>query len=201
MNAKALIIVDIQNDFVEGGSLAVTGGLDLAARLKHFLGKRASDYDLIVTTQDYHVDPGEHFSDNPDFKNTWPVHCKAGTRGAQLVPEIREALGLLDFDVDNDFSIIQIVKGEFEAAYSGFEGHLARSERKVELEDVLHRYGIKAVDVVGIATDHCVRATAFDAARIGFDTTVLSGYTVGIDPDVVADLYENIFPAHGIAVK
>ncbi|WP_367131734.1 isochorismatase family protein [Saccharothrix sp. HUAS TT1] len=161
---KALIVVDVQNDFCEGGSLAVTGGAAVAAAISAHVA--SSSYDHVVATRDYHVDPGSHFSETPDFVDSWPVHCVAGTAGASFHPEL-------------DVTAVEAVfsKGEYAAAYSGFEGASGGGERLVEW---LRARGVEQVDVVGIATDHCVRATALDAVGAGFATTVLLDLTAGV---------------------
>ncbi|RKT52888.1 isochorismatase family protein [Saccharothrix australiensis] len=161
---RALIVVDVQNDFCEGGSLAVAGGAAVAAAISSHVA--AGGYDHVVATRDYHVDPGAHFSDAPDYVDSWPVHCVAGTAGASFHPELDVAA------VEAVFS-----KGAYAAAYSGFEGASGDGER---LADWLRARGVDRVDVVGIATDHCVRATALDAATAGFRTTVLLGLTAGV---------------------
>lgn len=164
---RALIIVDVQNDFCEGGSLAVAGGTAVAHAINELL---AGDhgYHHIVATQDHHIDPGGHFSDDPDFVDSWPPHCVAGTTGADFQPQL-------------DTSEIEAVfrKGEYAAAYSGFEG----AADGVGLADWLTDRGIDEVDVVGIATDYCVRATAADAVRAGFRTRVLTDLTAGVSPE------------------
>jgi nicotinamidase/pyrazinamidase len=162
--AKALIIVDVQNDFCEGGSLPVTGGASVAAAISAYLAGTA--YDEIVATRDYHTDPGRHFSAQPDFVDTWPVHCVRGTPGASFHPELDVA------PVAAVFS-----KGEHAAAYSGFEG---ATPDGTTLAEWLRTHGVDQVDVVGIATDHCVRATALDAARAGLRTTVLLDLTAAV---------------------
>jgi nicotinamidase/pyrazinamidase len=162
--AKALIVVDVQNDFCEGGSLPVTGGASVAAAISAYLADHG--YDRVVATRDYHVDPGPHFSAHPDFKDSWPVHCVVGTPGASFHPELDIA------SVEAVFS-----KGRDSAAYSGFEGTTSDG---VHLAAWLTERHIESVDVVGIATDHCVRATALDAARAGFETTVLLDLTAGV---------------------
>lgn len=164
---RALIIVDVQNDFCEGGSLAVTGGSAVARAINDLLTGRHG-YDHIVATQDHHIDPGDHFSDRPDFIDSWPPHCVAGTDGADFHPHL-------------DTSPIEAVfrKGDYSAAYSGFEG----AEGGESLADWLRARGVDEVDVVGIATDYCVRATAQDAAREGFTTRVLLNLTAGVSPD------------------
>ncbi|WP_040788985.1 nicotinamidase [Nocardia paucivorans] len=166
---RALIVVDVQNDFCEGGSLAVTGGAEVARRISDHL--RTHDYDAVVATRDHHIDPGAHFSDEPDYVDSWPPHCRVGTPGAEFHPNLDTA------PVQEVFS-----KGEYSAAYSGFEGVAADG---TGLADWLRARGIGAVDVVGIATDHCVRATALDARAAGFDTRVLLGLTAGVSPTTV----------------
>lgn len=161
---KALVVVDVQNDFCEGGSLPVAGGAAVAAAISaHMAG---SDYDHVVATRDYHIDPGTHFSAEPNFVDTWPVHCVHGTAGASFHPEL-------------DITPVTAVfaKGAYAAAYSGFEGATPDGQT---LADWLRNHDVDRVDVVGIATDHCVRATALDAAREGFRTTVLLDLTAGV---------------------
>ncbi|MFI6319841.1 isochorismatase family protein [Nonomuraea sp. NPDC050556] len=160
----ALIIVDVQNDFCEGGSLPVTGGSEVAAAITRHVGEHG--YDHVVATRDYHVDPGEHFSATPDFVATWPAHCVVGTPGADFHPA---------FDVSSVEEVFS--KGAHEAAYSGFEG---ASGDGVALAEWLNARGVRAVDVVGIATDHCVRATALDAVKHGYAVRVLLGLTAGV---------------------
>jgi nicotinamidase/pyrazinamidase len=164
---RALVVVDVQNDFCEGGSLAVTGGAATAAAISAHM--RAGGYDHVVATRDHHVDPGAHFSDTPDFVDSWPPHCRTGTPGASFHPELDVA------PLEAVFS-----KGEYAAAYSGFEGTEAGG---TGLADWLRGRGVDAVDVVGIATDHCVRATALDAVRAGFTTTVLLDLCAGVAPE------------------
>jgi nicotinamidase/pyrazinamidase len=172
-DVRALMIVDVQNDFCEGGSLAVVGGAATAAAISRFLAAEGGSYAHVIASRDYHVDPGTHFSATPDFSRTWPPHCVVGTAGAQFHP---------DFDrgrVDAVFS-----KGADTAAYSAFEG---TDEAGTPLGVWLHERGVDALDVTGIATDYCVRATALDAARQGFATRVLLDLTAGVDPTTVAE--------------
>ncbi|MCW2531162.1 MAG: pncA [Blastococcus sp.] len=160
---RALIVVDVQNDFCEGGSLAVPGGAAVAAAITGHIP--SAGYDHVVATRDHHIDPGPHFAEHPDFLETWPAHCVVGTGGVELHPALdREPLEAI-FD-----------KGEFAAAYSGFEG----AAGGIPLADWLRERGVDAVDVVGIATDHCVRATALDAVGNGFATRVLLTLTAGV---------------------
>ncbi|MET4094766.1 isochorismatase family protein [Arthrobacter sp. UYCu712] len=208
--SRALIIVDVQNDFCEGGSLPVEGGAGLAAEISEYVDAHHAQFDHIVATQDWHVDPGAHFSAEPDFLDSWPRHCVAGTRGAELHP-----------DLDTEYIQAYFRKGQFTAAYSGFEGllapddavptgdrkpgamplggstdtvaggdtdeepgSLAAGEDAIGLDDWLQSHDVEDVVVVGIATDHCVKATALDGIQAGYSVTVLRGLTVGISEDL-----------------
>jgi nicotinamidase/pyrazinamidase len=164
--SRALIIVDVQNDFCEGGSLAVAGGAAVAAGISLVLDRAGDRWDHVVATKDWHIDPGPHFSASPDFVESWPAHCVVGTDGAAFHPELATRR------IEAVFH-----KGEHAAAYSGFEGHTDDGET---LTDWLRGRGVDEVEVVGIATDHCVRATALDAAAAGFATTVLLELTAGV---------------------
>ena len=165
---RALIVVDVQNDFCEGGSLAVTGGSAVAAAISTYLAAEGGGYAHVVASRDHHIDPGDHFSDHPDFAGSWPPHCVAGTPGADFHPALDTGL------IEAVFS-----KGAHAAAYSGFEGTDAAG---TPLAGWLRERGVDELDVTGIATDYCVRATALDAARKGFATRVLLPLTAGVDP-------------------
>jgi nicotinamidase/pyrazinamidase len=168
---RALIVVDVQNDFCEGGSLAVAGGADVAAAITDLVGETAGAvYRHVVATRDHHVEPGDHFSPAPDFVRSWPPHCVAGTEGVGFHPNFAPAVASGAVEAVFD-------KGAYSAAYSGFEGS---DENGVSLADWLRAHGVREVDVVGIATDHCVRATALDAAAEGFRTQVLLDLTAGV---------------------
>jgi nicotinamidase/pyrazinamidase len=182
---RALLVVDVQNDFCEGGSLAVAGGADVAGAISAHVRAHADDYAHVVATRDHHVEPGDHFAERPDFLETWPPHCVAGTDGAELHPRLeREPIEAV-FD-----------KGEHAAAYSGFEG---RADG-VALADWLRARGVDAVDVVGIATDHCVRATALDAVAEGFATRVLLPLTAGVSEATTDAALEQLRTA-GVALE
>jgi nicotinamidase/pyrazinamidase len=174
MVTRALIVVDVQNDFCEGGSLPVQGGAqvahDIAGILHHWVTKdpEAPDYAHVVATKDHHVDPGDHWSHDPDFEDTWPVHCKVGTDGEAFHPNLDP----------QPFDAI-FLKGEHAAAYSGFEG---RTDTGTGLADWLRRHHVTHVDVCGLTTDHCVRATALDAVKAGFETRVLTRLCAGVAP-------------------
>ena len=169
---RALIIVDVQNDFCEGGSLAVAGGGAVARAISDRLGRSGHAYQHVVATRDYHVDPGRHFSAVPDFVTTWPPHCRAGTPGADFHPDLDTS------QIEEEFR-----KGAHAAAYSGFEGASGDGQ---PLADWLRERGVTAVDVAGIATDYCVRATAADAAEAGLATRLLLDLTAGVAPATTA---------------
>ncbi|MEU0698003.1 nicotinamidase [Streptomyces niveus] len=170
---RALIVVDVQNDFCEGGSLAVSGGADVAAAITDLIGRTTAGYRHVVATRDHHIDPGDHFSARPDFVHSWPVHCVAGTEGVGFHPNFAPAVASGSIDAVFD-------KGAYAAAYSGFEG---ADENGVGLAEWLRAREVSEVDVVGVATDHCVRATALDAAREGFTTHVLLDLTAGVSKE------------------
>src|SRR3954466_5752580 len=169
---QALIVVDVQNDFCEGGSLPVTGGAqvasDIAALLHHWTRQdpKAPAYDVVVATKDHHIDPGTHWSKEPDFVDSWPVHCKVGTDGEAFHPNLDP----------QPFDAI-FLKGEHQAAYSGFEGP---SIDGVPLADWLRAHEVDAIDICGIATDYCVRATALDAVALSFPTRLLLSMCAGV---------------------
>ncbi|MET3919813.1 isochorismatase family protein [Arthrobacter sp. UYEF20] len=218
--SRALIIVDVQNDFCEGGSLPVGGGSELAAEISEYVDSHHGQFDHIVATQDWHIEPGAHFSEEPDFVDSWPRHCVAGTRGAELHP-----------DLDTEYIQAYFRKGQYTAAYSGFEGLLApddavptgdrkpggmpvsgigagsdvagtadagsdvagsdlagsdfaAGEDAIGLDDWLQSHDVEDVVLVGIATDHCVRATALDGVQAGYSVTVLRALTVGVAEDL-----------------
>ncbi|GLY28301.1 nicotinamidase [Kineosporia sp. NBRC 101731] len=186
--STALIIVDVQNDFCEGGSLAVAGGTAVAEGITALLQSQ-TDYAAVVGTRDWHIDPGTHFSESPDYVDSWPRHCEVGTPGADSHPAL-------------DTTPVQawFHKGQYAAAYSGFEGVSNASEASdasdgEKLTDWLRERGVTAVDVVGIATDHCVRATALDAVAAGFTTRVLLGLTAGVAPETTRSALEQLSSA------
>ena len=181
---RALIVVDVQNDFCEGGALAVAGGAQVARDISAYLAG-SHGYDMVVATRDAHIDPGAHFSDTPDYVDSWPRHCVVGTAGQELHPN----LTYRDFDGVFD-------KGGYEAAYSGFEGENADGRG---LDEFLAESGVTDVDVCGIATDYCVSATALDASMLGYVTTVLTDLTAAVAPDRLDATWE-AFAASGVAL-
>jgi nicotinamidase/pyrazinamidase len=173
---RALIVVDVQNDFCEGGSLAVAGATSVVRAINAWLaGDRG--YHHVVATKDFHVNPGEHFAEQPDYVDSWPQHCVAGTAGADFHPELNTA----------PFEAV-FHKGAYTAAYSGFEG----ASEDTSLTDWLRARDVDEVDVVGIATDYCVRETANDAAEAGFKTRVLVDLTVGVAPASTAEALDEM---------
>ena len=166
----AAVVVDVQEDFTEGGSLAVAGGADVAAAISARLAE--GGYAVVAATRDHHIDPGAHFSATPDFVTSWPRHCVVGSGGEELHPQLDRSRVDAVFD-----------KGEHAAAYSGFE---ARTSSGEPLADWLRTRAVSAVDVCGIATDHCVRATALDSAGQGFETRVLTALCAGVAEDSTA---------------
>ncbi len=178
---RALVVVDVQNDFCEGGSLAVAGGAAVASAVTDHVRRHRGDYAAVVATRDHHVDPGAHFSAHPDFAESWPAHCVAGTVGAALHP------GLDESQLDEVFD-----KGARAAAYSAFEGVC---DDGVGLGTWLRQRGVDAVDVVGIASDYCVRATALDAVALGLRTRVLQGLTAGVAAESTARAWRELAEA------
>jgi nicotinamidase/pyrazinamidase len=172
---RALVVVDVQNDFCEGGSAPVHGGAEVAFGIGELLhhwtrqDPKAPDYAVVVASRDHHVDPGDHFSDRPDFAHSWPPHCLAGSDGAALHPNLDPQ----PFDA-------VFLKGEHAPAESAFEGRTSAGD---DLASWLRRQQVTDVDVCGLATDHAVRATALDAVRGGFRTRVLQRLCAGVGPD------------------
>lgn len=158
---KALIVVDVQNDFISG-SLPVPGGEQVAQRIAYQLLPHYEGY--AVTTQDFHVNPGDHFTE-------WPEHCVAGTPGCYL----HESIANISFDG-------KFLKGQSDAAYSGFEGRDIQGEG-LSLAKWLTQHKVTEVDIVGLALDHCVKATALDAVKEGFTATVWLPYTAAVTPE------------------
>lgn len=189
----ALIIVDIQKDFCEGGTLAVEGGAQTAALVTEYMNQCGQKFDVIATTRDWHIDPGPHFSDTSDFNDTWPVHCVAGTDGAELHE-----------DLDTESIDAEFLKGQYDDGYSGFDGVLgepdmirsqdgmagpygataaaaaASDDSSITMDEWLRENRVENITVVGIATDHCVRATAMDASDAGYEVRVITNLTSGV---------------------
>lgn len=169
--SKALLVVDVQRDFVEGGSLAVDGGLRVAKFTHELIRNNRKDYKKIVATKDWHNRVGTnnfHFSNTPDFVDTWPAHCIAGSTGAEFAGRLD---GLMFDDVFH--------KGWNVPAYSGFQGISVRNNT-TSLHAYLSAYGLIELDVCGIASTHCVLATVKDALDKGYIVRVLSDLTVGV---------------------
>jgi nicotinamidase/pyrazinamidase len=184
MKKRALVIVDVQNDFCGGGSLAVKGGHRVARAIAEYVEIKGWQYMRVVTTQDWHIDPGEHFAASPDFVNSWPVHCQADTVGSALHPALRRT------KVDARFR-----KGQYAAAYSGFEaGEMTSGEK---LGNFFRRGGIQEVDVCGLATDYCVKATALEGIQQGFKVRILSDLCAAISPEGEKAAVDTVVAAGG----
>ena len=170
---KAILVVDVQNDFCEGGSLAVSGGAAVAKKISEYL--KSSNYDLVVASRDWHDSDNNnsgHFADldaEPDYKTSWPIHCVANSEGANYHPNL-----------DIDLIQVHVFKGQGAHGYSAFEGVTAEGGT---LEELLKLNGIKQLDVVGIATDHCVLASALDAKKLGLAVRVISSLTAGVSTE------------------
>ena len=181
MSGNGLVVVDVQNDFVEGGSLAVEDGLSVAEDIaRDLMPKVRGEYVAVALTKDWHIDPGEHWATDgqePDYNVSWPVHCDAWGFGSDLVPVLSDAVDKVAWPegVDDPDEVVSIFrKGQYAAAYSGVEGVNNYNESLIEW---LVLYGIDTVDVVGLALDYCVKATALDLAAAGFKVRVLGRYT------------------------
>lgn len=181
----ALLIIDVQNDFCEGGALAVTGGNQVAVRAAELA--RNGDYVLVVASGDWHdpdSDNGGHFASPgtmPDYRDTWPVHCVRATTGAAYHPEIVA----LDSRID-----LHIIKGMGVPAYSAFQGVDRAS--KLPLIELLHEVGIEGVDIVGLATDHCVLATGLEALEAGLQVSLRLDACAGVDQVASAEAVERL---------
>jgi nicotinamidase/pyrazinamidase len=178
LTRRALLVVDVQNDFCEGGSLAVAGGSQVAASITEWLDEHADRYAAVAATADWHVDPGGHFAAEPDYVDSWPAHCVVGTEGAAFHPAVAAA-------IERAGAVFR--KGRRSAAYSGFEGYAGEPGAQVGLAQWMHQRGVEAVDIVGLATDHCVRATALDAVAEGLRTRVLLDLTAGVAAGTTSD--------------
>lgn len=184
---NALIVVDMQNDFLEGGSLAVEGGQVLALQVADYIRKHATNYIAVATTQDWHIDM------NSDHFKTWPAHCEAGTDGARIAAEITNALEMTMFDVAQ----LRAYKGMHDDGYSGYDA-LALG---VQLHAHMKSLGVTTVDICGIATEHCVRATANDFAANGFEVNIIHNLSLGINPEAATTYLEEEAPNNKITIK
>ena len=166
----ALLIVDVQPTFCEGGSLPIDGGNSVAQNISHLLSS-PHEYDMIVTTQDWHINPGEHFHESPDYIDKWPKHGVAGTAEAELHPALNPVLDQITF---------QVKKGKYQAAYSGFEGV---DKRGVTLDKLLTSGNITRIETAGLAFDYCVKETALDGIKLGYEVVVLKSLTAPVSEE------------------
>lgn len=166
---RALVVVDVQPTFCEGGELATEGANEIARRVAAYATAHRDRYATVLTTQDWHIDPGEHFSENPDFVDSWPPHGIAGTPNAELHPALA--------DLEPDF---RLKKGQYSHGYSGFDG---ADEHGRTLSTILSEAGVTEVDVVGLVESHCVKHTALDARREGLAARVLTDLTIPVSAE------------------
>lgn len=193
--SKALLIVDVQEDFVEGGALAVAGGRRVASDVARHLQDSHQDYELIVASRDWHApdsDNGGHFADDPDYRQTWPAHCVADTPGAEFAGELLPAL--------EQYAHRHVLKGQGSPSYSAFEG-VSADDSTLTLAQMLAKKGITALDVVGIAIDHCVAASVQDALDLGLDVQVLLDMCVGVNPDACESAIQDMMHAGAVMLS
>jgi nicotinamidase/pyrazinamidase len=193
---RALFIIDVQNDFTEGGSLAVAGGKAVARGITDYVRADPGRYDVVIASRDWHDgagDNGGHFATDsePDFVDTWPSHCVAGTTGAEYDPGLDESL------ID-----IHVRKGQGVPAYSIFEGTVvdAAAGDSETVAQKLDELGVTDIDVAGIATDYCVRASALDALGTHRRVRILGDLVAGVTSDSSAAALEELTEAGATVV-
>lgn len=191
---SALLIVDVQNDFCEGGSLAVKGGANVAAAITQHIIDHSNEYDYIIASKDWHIDPGDHWGTlksgkEIDYKTVWPVHCPAGLAGSNFHPFLDAAY------IDAVF-----LKGQYEAAYSAFEGTL-NSKADKTLDYWLDRYEVTNLYICGIATDYCVAATVTDSVTYGYNTCLLPYLTVAVDTENFDTIWRDLQRETGCTIS
>ena len=170
--ARALLVIDVQVDFCEGGALACSGGAAVAKAITNHIGSHGAHYDHVIASRDWHT-PNSlnsgHFPPEgvaPDFETTWPLHCIAGESGAEYHENLDASL------ID-----LHVKKGQDANGYSIFDG---TDESGRNFETLVQELGITQVDVVGIATDYCVRASSLDAKKHGLSVRVITSLTAGV---------------------
>lgn len=190
--AKALFVIDVQVDFCEGGALACEGGAAVARKITDYIREHRAEYDYVIASRDWHTPNslnGGHFppeGTEPDFVNHWPLHCIAGTEGAEYHPNL-----------DSSLIDIHIKKGQDAHGYSIFEG---LSEQGEPIAELLERLGIVSVDVVGIATDYCVRASSLDALKHDLQVKVITSLTAGVAPQSIERAIDELVDAGATVV-
>jgi len=187
---RALLVVDVQNDFTEGGALAVQGGSAVAQGITRLLEADPEAYDVVIASRDWHDadnDNGGHFHPEPDYVDSWPEHCVAGSTGAEYHPDFAT------HHVD-----LHVRKGQGIPAYSAFEG---TTNDGGTLHAELDRLGVTEVDVAGLATDYCVLASALDALASGRRVRILTDLVAGVAPDSSAAALERLTAAGAALVR
>jgi nicotinamidase/pyrazinamidase len=171
---KALVLVDLQVDFCEGGALGAEGGADLVRRISNYYTLQGHKYDYVLGSKDWHIDPGDHWSEEPDFVDSWPRHCPADEEGSKFHQNL--SIGFWGLDTI-------IYKGQYKAAYSAFEGTTSRDGKGITMNKWLKDRDVEEIDFCGIAGDYCVPATAIDGAKLGYKANFLTDLTVFIHND------------------
>jgi nicotinamidase/pyrazinamidase len=179
---NALLVVDVQNDFVEGGSLAVPGGILVAAHIARHVRHFRSEYVFVVASRDYHEDPEAHFSDQPDYISTWPKHGLIGTAGAALCTPISNL-------VREKLIHVVVDKGRHAAAVSAFE---AQDVRGHMLVDVMREQRIDHIDICGFITEYCIRDTALEARKFEFQVRILINLCGSASPEAAKLAFEEM---------
>ncbi|GAA1487818.1 isochorismatase family protein [Brachybacterium sacelli] len=200
MSSRLLVIVDVQNDFCEGGALGVGGGAGVAARIAEHVRRTGDQYDRILASKDRHrgdTDNGGHFATpptEPDFEETWPVHCVAGSAGAAFHPEMET----LAADLGDRLEVVH--KGYGVPSYSALEGQVVATGESVQALIADREW--EQIDVVGLAYDFCVRATALGAADAGgaASVRVLRSLTAAVHPDGIGRLEQEL-AAGGVSIE
>lgn len=188
---KALVIVDMQNDYMEEGAVPVTNSNEVAERLAEFIDNGGlAEYNSVIIIQTWHVEAGDHFSEDPDYVSSWPVHCLPRTWGSEISENLRQSL--------MGFVNATLRKGQFGPAYSAFD---AVSEDGTSLEDVLLELRTTDVDIAGMLVEGSVSETAFDATERGFVTTVLTDVVTGSDPNRIEQIFNHEFPNFDVKIR
>jgi len=160
MSKQALIVVDVQNDFCPGGTLAVAHGDEVVEPLNELIDEFLERGDPVYKSRDWHPPTTKHFE---KYGGTWPVHCVQNTKGAEFHPALRD---------DPRINVVSKGLGDTDC-YSAFD--------ETDLAEQLRKQGVKEVLVGGLATDYCVKSTVIDAIKNGFDVKALQDAMRGVE--------------------